>query len=169
MYPKDKSDPIPGYFRVPLGKLCMNEQAKTSAQMMLCDDWNHRSVEKAGSGSSLLENHVQTVWPFFCDSSYSGAAWPVHSFSWRQACSSPQPFFFLLQDLRNDGYGWIRHGLLIKKHIKEITVSYNWTQTLQVVFFFAVIWNKQPASGMAFRTVFRQWFLERRKADSILM
>lgn len=117
-YPKDKSDHIPGYLRVPLGKLCMNEQAKTSAQMMLCDDWNRRSVEKPGSGSSLLENYVHMVWLFFCDSSYSGAAWPMHSFSWRQACSTPKPFSFL-QDLKNDGYGWIRPGLLSKKHIRE--------------------------------------------------
>lgn len=42
----------------------------------------------------------------------------MQSFSWRQACSSPNLFFFL-QDLRSHRWGWIRPGLLIKKHNKE--------------------------------------------------
>lgn len=80
---------------------------------MLCDDWNHRSVEKPGSGSSLLEDDVHTVWLFFCHSSYSGALWPRHSFSGVMGME-------------------IRSGLLITKDIRE-TVSYNWQRCSKVI------------------------------------
>lgn len=61
---------------------------------MLCDDWNHRSVERPGSSSWLLEDDVHTIWLFFCSRSHSAALWPRLSFPTRQTWIFPNFFFF---------------------------------------------------------------------------
>lgn len=127
---------------------------------MLCDDWNHRSVEKPGSGSSLLKDDVHTVWLFFCSSSYSGALWPRHSFPTRQAWSSPQHFFIFFTRPQES---WIWE-LDLDYWLRRTSERQCHTTDIDAPRLSAVIWNKQPASKMIFRTVFCQWLVQGRKA-----
>lgn len=127
---------------------------------MLCDDWNHRSVEKPGSGSSLLEDDVHTVWLFFCHSSYSGALWPRHSFSTGRAWSSPQPFLIFFTRPQ-ESWVW---KLDLDYWLQRTSERQCHTTDRDAPRLFAVNWNKQPTSEMIFRTVFCQWPVEVRKA-----
>lgn len=83
--------------------------------------WCSVMTEIIGQWESLagvrccLGNYIHRIWLFFCDT-----AWAMPRFLRRQARSFPQTFFIsFLKDLGNHWCGWIRPGLLIKKHIRQ--------------------------------------------------
>lgn len=126
---------------------------------MLCDDWNHRSVEMPGSGSLLLrqlQTHglavlwQQLQWCCLAHAQFlmkTSLQLPLTLFSFYKTSG------IIDMDELDLDY-WLKsiseRHTVVQLDIKAPTSS--------------VIWNKQPTSGMVLRTVFCQWFLKRRKA-----